>query len=173
MIKLLLPSKANKLDAIDYIKEFHIYNSSINGTGGLDINHYENWLEQSNLSHSGITIREDRVPASTYFAYNEENKLVGMCNIRHHLSDYLIKSGSGHIGYSVRPIERQKGYATEILKNALRILHHEHQVNTALIGCYKENIASKKAIIKNGGVLHQEIIENDEVVTLAYHIHLV
>ena len=173
MIKLLLPSKDNKQEAIDYIKEFHNYNSPINGTGGLDINQYDNWLEQSLLSHSGIKIREDRVPASTYFAYNEENKLVGMCNIRHHLSDYLINSGSGHIGYSVRPTERRKGYATEILHVALKILHQDHQVDTALVGCYKDNIASKKAILKNGGVLHQEIIEENENTTLAYHIHLV
>ena len=42
-----------------------------------------------------------------------------MVNIRHYLNEELSKFG-GHIGYSIRPTERNKGYAHEQLKLALK-----------------------------------------------------
>lgn len=170
-IKLELPSQKRKLEAIDYIKEFIEYKSEIHGTGGIDITDYDNWLIKTLNSHRGLEIRENKVPASTYFVINlDSNKLIGMVNIRHYLNDYLISSGSGHIGYSVRPTERRKGYATELLRKALIILKTDLNVDEVLVGCYKDNIGSKKTILKNGGEFYKEIIEDDGMVTLAYKI---
>ena len=170
MIRFELPTLKRKEEAIQYINEFHAYHSAINGTGGLDINDYESWLEKVNLSHLGTASSKDRVPASTYFAVVDD-KVVGMVNIRHKLNDYLVTSGSGHIGYSVRPTERRKGYATEILRKALEILKTNYGVQRALVGCYEDNIGSKKTIINCGGYLKERINE-DEKITLAYYIDL-
>lgn len=50
------------------------------------------------------------VPNKTFFLIRcEDNKIVGMINIRLELNEKLKNSG-GHIGYSVRPTERRKGY---------------------------------------------------------------
>jgi len=172
LLKFELPTIERKDQAIDYINEFLEYDSNINGTGGLDISDYGNWLTRTMDAHKGINIRKDRVPASTYFVFNEEDILVGMCNIRHVLSEYLITSGSGHIGYSIRPIERRKGYATKILKEALKILKNDFDVKEVLLGCYKDNIGSKKTILSNGGKLQREIFEENGKITLAYTIQL-
>ena len=43
---------------------------------------------------------------------------VGAINIRHYLSEKLLLDG-GHIGDGVRPSERRKGYATEIIRLGL------------------------------------------------------
>ena len=42
------PSIERKTDALDFIDEFHKYNSNINGVGGLDryLNDYEGWLKK-------------------------------------------------------------------------------------------------------------------------------
>jgi len=172
MLRFELPTIEHKALAIDYVEEFLKFKSNINGTGGLDIKDYESWLQRTIDAHNGMNILKDRVPASTYFVFNENRILVGMCNIRHILSDYFITSGNGHIGYSVRPTQRKKGYATQILKETLKILKNEHDVTEALLGCYKDNIGSMKTIIANGGILHKEITEEDGKTTLAYTITL-
>lgn len=170
MMQFEIPSINRKNEAIEYIQEFYAYDSAINGTGGLDINDYEAWLDKVLDSHRGIVKRSDRVPATTYFAIVED-KIVGMVNIRHELNAYLISSGSGHIGYSVRPTERRKGYATKILKHALSFLKKEYNINQALVGCYEVNTGSKKTILNCGGKLKERINEDGKV-TLAYTIDL-
>ncbi len=53
---------------------------------------------------------EEKVPARTYFLIRcSDNKIIGMINIRLSLNEKLKKYG-GHIGYSIRPTERGKGY---------------------------------------------------------------
>ena len=63
--------------------------------------------------------QEGLVPDSTFFCFDEKrNLMVGAVNIRHDLNDYLLKYG-GHIGDGIRPSERRKGYATEMIRLAL------------------------------------------------------
>ena len=79
------------------------------------------WLQEArNLLHSE-TATEGWVQSTQFLALREsDGALVGMIQVRHEIesSDYL-KNYGGHIGYSVRPRERQKGYATEMLRQAL------------------------------------------------------
>ena len=96
----------------------------------------------------------DFAPCKTYWVKKiESNRLLGAVNIRY----YLTKLGYdtwGHIGFGVRPSERNKGYATKMLLMALdecRILKMEK----VLIGCLEENIGSIKTIEKCGGVLEK------------------
>ena len=80
-----------------------------------------------------------------------------MIDFRHPLSDFLLNFG-GNIGYSVLPSERQKGYASEMLRLILPICH-EFGENKVLLTCDKKNEASQKAIVKNGGMLEKEILD--------------
>ena len=104
----------------------------------------------------GINIPDSFVPHSTFWLVNRDNKILGVVNIRHSLTDSLRKDG-GHIGYGIRPLERRMGYATKILKLALneaKILG----ISQALVTCDKDNIGSKKTILKNNGIFNQENI---------------
>ena len=57
------------------------------------------------------TVPKHLVPATQFlFVRKSDDKLVGMIQVRHKFNDYLAKFG-GHIGYSVRPEERRKGYS--------------------------------------------------------------
>lgn len=86
-----------------------------------------------------------------------DNKLLGMINIRLDLNENLLKRG-GHIGYSIRPTERKKGYNSYQLYKALEYCK-ENGLANVLITCNKENIASAKSIQKYGGILENEILD--------------
>ena len=86
----------------------------------------------------------------------DKMKLVGLLSVRYELSKTLSKK-YGDIGYGVRPSERRKGYATDMLRYALSICK-EKGLKRVILGCYKNNFASAATIKRNGGVL---IAEND------------
>lgn len=101
----------------------------------------------------GKYIQEGHIPFSLLFAFNEKNELVGRSSIRHSLTDFLLKVG-GHVGYGVVPKHRQKGYATEILKESLEYIKKELPgIDRVLVTCDEDNVASRKTIIKNRGEL--------------------
>jgi len=105
---------------------------------------------------------EGLVPDSTYFCLDtDRNIMVGAVNIRHYLNESLLING-GHIGDGVRPSERRKGIATKMIGLALQECRHLG-INKVLMVCDKENVASAKSIINNGGVLENEIMVDDVI----------
>lgn len=83
---------------------------------------------------------------TTYVLVDENNHIYGLANIRHELKGDLINIG-GHVGYGIRPSERNKGYGTLQLKLLLNKLA-ELNIDNALITCRENNIGSKKTMEK-------------------------
>lgn len=111
------------------------------------------------------------VPDSTFFLLDDErNILLGAVNIRHYLNEYLLQHG-GHIGDGIRPSERKKGYATKMIRLALEECR-KLGIEKVLIVCDKDNIGSAKSIINNGGVLENEITDEDGTIKQRYWIDL-
>lgn len=133
--------------------------SSMDGCGAL--RRTENPAEFIKMSVDGEnpeTLRPDHVPATQFlFLRKRDNRLVGMLQVRHYFNDYLEKY-AGHIGYSVRPSERRKGYAKEMLKTALPFCR-EIGIEKVLIACIDGNIGSEKTILANGGVYESTVHE--------------
>lgn len=166
VLKLVSPSKDHEKKAFEYIQEFINHNSEIHGTGGLDTyNNYDEWLVKLENDLDIPNIPDGRVPGSTYFCIRTlDSKIVGMINIRHDLNEFLFNEG-GHVGYSIRPTERNKGYATLMLRLALEKCR-ELNLRKVLVTCDKINIGSAKVIINNNGILENEIYSKiyDEIV---------
>ena len=91
-------------------------------------------------------------------------------NIRHYLNEALLKEG-GHIGDGIRPSERRKGYATEMIRLAL-IECRKLGIDRVLMTCEKNNIGSAKSILKNGGVLENEFVNSEGCVEQRYWIRV-
>ena len=98
----------------------------------------------------GINLPEGWVPAIQLVAFSEKGQAVGFLNLRLRLNDFLLEEG-GHIGYSIRPSERGKGYAKEALRQGLQVAK-EKNIKQALVTCSTGNPASRAVIVSNGGV---------------------
>ena len=98
-----------------------------------------------------------RVPATTYWLYRPDDRvLLGVSRLRHHLTPALKREG-GHIGYSIRPTERRKGHGTRILELTLEKAR-EFGIFEVLVTCDTANIGSARIIQANGGVFENEVI---------------
>lgn len=132
-----------------------------------DYHDFDRYLEDLELK----TATEDRVPDSVFFLLDtERDRLLGAVNIRHYLNDALLKEG-GHIGDGIRPSERRKGYATEMVRLTLEECR-KLGIQRVLMTCDKDNIGSARSIIKNGGVLENEFINGEGQVEQRYWIEL-
>lgn len=110
------------------------------------------------------------VPGTMWFYVDDAGRILGTLNFRHRLNEFLLQTG-GHIGYGVRPSERRKGYAAQMLADALEQVRREYGLTRVLITCDRKNTASARTILKNGGVLENEIPENGRI-TQRYWIAL-
>lgn len=119
-------------------------------------------------SEQGIGLPEGWVPDSTFWLVDGENKVLGAVNIRHRLTDRLRNAG-GHIGYGIRPSERQKGYVTKLLQLSL-VEARKLGIEEVLVVCDADNTASEKTIIKNGGKPDKDYYEEDGNIIKRYWI---
>lgn len=135
--------------------------SSMDGCSSLE--RFEDpgaWIHWCHQLEQEETVPEGLVPATQFLCVRErDRRVVGMINIRHRLNDYLAKIG-GHIGYSVRPDERRKGYAAEMLSQALSYCVRLG-LPRVMISCHWDNEGSRRTILKNGGVLQDTVVEEN------------
>lgn len=155
------PSMSRKEEALAYIDEFFEYSSEINGVGGLHryLADYEGWLKKLEEDYTRVP-SEEKVPARTYFLIREsDSRIVGMINIRLALNENLKKFG-GHIGYSIRPTERGKGYNKINLYLGLKICK-EYGIDTVLMDADRDNPASWRTMEALGGINVREFFDNE------------
>ena len=118
--------------------------------------------------------RENTTPAHLYFLVESGvEKILGAVQLRHNIEHPVLKAGGGHIGYGIRPSERRKGYATEILRLCL-IQAKDIGLSSILISCSSDNIASEKVILKNGWVYESTVLipEITDQIVKRFWIHL-
>ena len=164
---LVAPTPEHKEAALEY-KQEHINNNEkhIHGSEGyIHAEDYESWLEKITLSQT--IVPPEIVTGTTYFAI-VDGKIIGTISIRHYLNDKLLKTG-GHVGYGVRPSFRRKGYGKKMLALALEKCR-ALGIEKVLVTCDKDNIASAKTIINNGGVFEDEHAEENGNIVQRYWI---
>ena len=138
----------------DYIQEHYEQGEkSISASYGLTSSEYKQWVAKINRNAAE---GDERFGKSLLLLCFDNKRLIGLLSIRYELPPELSWT-IGDIGYGVRPSERNKGYATAMLKHALDVCR-EKGLTKVILGCFRDNIASAKTIIKNGGVL---VCEND------------
>lgn len=147
-----LPQLGDQEILQEYVRE-HLQNgeSSISASHALISSDYSEWVER--IQKSALHGDEAWGKFMVYLCF-DENRLIGLLSIRYELPEELTRQ-MGDIGYGVRPSERNKGYATAMLRHALNVCR-EKGMEKVVLGCYKDNVASVKVIRKCGGLLTEE-----------------
>lgn len=117
----------------------------------------------------GENLPPGRVPQTTWWAQEGDERLVGIIRLRHRLNDALLQRG-GHIGYIVRPTDRGRGLATRMLAQAVQNAR-DMNLSQLLLTCDPDNLASRRVIEHNGGELDPVPVCDDQT-WLRYWIRL-
>lgn len=153
-VHLVKPSTEYDGDIMAFRAEFLENGEVIDGGSMLEkYDSAEGWFVH--LEEFSSRCPEGFVPSDTFLAVNEDNVVVGIIDCRRHIDHPFLGEWGGHIGYSVRKSERRKGYAKEMLRQALQI-YRERGYEKVLVTCYTGNIASERTILANGGVYERE-----------------
>ena len=156
---LTIPTDEYVEEICAYRQEFLDAGDSMDGTGPLRrFSDPEEWLREIKTYMYPETVPEGKVQATQFiFVRERDKKIVGMLQVRHTFNDYLEKY-AGHIGYSVRPSERRKGYAKRMLREGLDFCR-TIGLDRVLITCIDDNEASRRTILANGGVYESTVFE--------------
>lgn len=127
---------------------------------GRDILHYgPRWHDPAvfaeYVEHTVADAREDSPRprghvACTTLWYADGDTFLGRLAIRHRLTPFLLEQG-GLIGYDIRPSARRRGHATAMLRAGLPVARGLG-LESVLITCDHDNVASRRVIEANGGV---------------------
>ena len=165
-MKLIEPTMEYDRQIQAYRREFMETEGSMDGCGSLRrFETTREWLDQVEALRRLETTPPQLVPSTQYIYVREsDSKVVGVIQIRHCFNEFLEKY-AGHIGYSVCPTERRKGYATQMLRLALPACK-ALGLDRVLISCVEGNEGSKRTILRNGGVYESTVFEPGEGVYL-------
>lgn len=159
-LELVYPNKNLKEQIIDFRNEFY-QNNEMHIPGGAKLDMIENideWIKYVQDLEKGIT--SDGFVSSTVLLGVVDKNIVGIIDLRHRLNDWLKNNGGGNIGYAVRPSERRKGYASEMVKQSLEF-YKKNNIEFVEISCDYDNIASKNTILKNNGIFDRELTDSE------------
>lgn len=165
MIKLVKPTLEYAEDIMQFRQEIIDANDpdAFAGCGNLEeCKTAQQWIDTITLMENQETCPKGRVSSNIFIAVRiSDNKIVGVIDLRHHLGNRVLRTWGGHFGYIVRPSERRKGYAREMVRLNLEKCK-ELGLHKVMITCNRNNIASERTILANGGVFEKEVLVDGE-----------
>lgn len=125
-------------------------NGFVNGLLSDNYSDFKLLVKRYIAMSDGFNLAPQHVPQTTYLLY-VHGYPVGYGKVRHCLNENLKKHG-GHIGYVIRPSCRGKGFGKLMLKKLLSEAA-ALGIQDVLLTCDEDNLASKRIIESNRGIL--------------------
>lgn len=146
---------------IQFKMSFNYSNDIIHGSNNLQYSKdLEKWMKEiRTLSKKDCN---GKVRTTHFALLNDDNEMVGISDLKHHLTSYLQKEG-GNISYSISPHYQNKGFGKLILKESL-YQAKKYGFKKVLLTCREDNLASRKVILANNGQFIRKLIINRKTV---------
>ena len=164
LLRLIAPNVEFEESHRSFLKQFQERGDRVHPSiAARPFDNFAEYVAMLSAESRGENIPSNWVANSTYWLVDADNEIVAISNMRHELNDFLLTYG-GHIGYGVRPSARKRGHGIEILKQTL-LMAKGKGIHRVRVTCAKDNPASEKTILHNGGVFDDEAVmaEHDEV----------
>lgn len=166
-LELVRPQAEHEAMVRAYRQVFLDAGEVCNGSSGLEfMEDYETWRTVNALGANPGWVKGD-----TFLALDTQGQMVGIVNVRHSLNEALTRIG-GHIGYSVLPTFRRRGYATEILGLALAYSREVLGLEEVLLHCYDDNAASVRTILHYKAELEGKVTDEEGHLVRRYRVEL-
>lgn len=166
-IVLVCPSAEYADQVMQFRAELIAANDADSFAGCSNLENYDDysaWLALLEQRENPMLVPDGSVPSNAYLAVrSSDNRVVGIIDLRHHINHPILSLWGGHIGYTIRPSERGKGYAKEMLRLNLENCR-ALGLDRVMITCSPDNPASERTIIANGGVLEKDVEIDGEII---------
>lgn len=167
MLKLILPEEKYWTSFQKALEDYKKFPTPYDTTGiktGLNFTNFADYKLSCENNRLGIGLKEGRVK-STRLWLIEDEKFVGVFDLRHSLTENLKKEG-GNVAYYIAPSSRGRGLAQEGLKLCCKYALEVLGLDEILVTCNALNIASyktmKKVMYEHGGVEGNPVMLEDK-----------
>ena len=160
-MRLVRPSMAYADEIMAYRAESLELAPHVNGA--FELGGYTDpaaWIARCETRTDPAMVPEGDVVADEWMMV-DDSRILGMVNIRRNLDDPFFAEYAGHIGYSIRPVERGRGYGTAQLMLTLDKCR-DLSLEKVLLTCDTDNEASRRTILSCSGVFERTTIQTPE-----------
>jgi predicted acetyltransferase len=171
-VRIITPSSGFELSHRSFVEEFRSKGERVvPWIADEPYQTFDEYVKKLLAAANGVGLPHGFLPHSTFWLIDSRREIVAISNLRHGLTEGLLRYG-GHVGYGVRPSARRKGYATEVLRQTL-LKARQLGLRKVRLTCDKDNVASCRTILRNGGEFDdEEFIPEHQRTTVRYWINL-
>ncbi len=154
--RLIRPTILYKESYIDANEEFLKEENKVFTAEKIN-SEFDSYMELVDDNEKGLGLPEQFDKQFVFWLIDEE-QYIGRLIIRHRVIEQGLHNG-WHLGYSIRPSKRQRGYGTLILKIGLQKAEGLG-IKKIFLVCDSDNLPSKKILEKVGAHFEQKILQN-------------
>jgi len=159
-MKLVVPNMEQKSQFMDFYYDLADHDPDNADYYSQARDSFSRYLKSLLDEEQGKSLKPQHVPCSHRWLTDDAGKILGVIRIRHNIEPKILRDYCGHIGYDIAPSYRNRGFGKKMLALALDVAK-EHQLTQVLISADEDNLASRKVIEANGGILDKVVYSTE------------
>jgi predicted acetyltransferase len=170
LCKIVEPSLQYKESYLSALKEYHKTGIYLDQNEEEIRNNFPDFIERLKHKSLDTNMQEGHIVEKLYWIIDDQEEYSGKVSLAYKF-DKSFPETNGSVGYNIVPSKREKGYGEKALELVL-LEAHFLGIKKIFLVCSSTNIASRKIIEKNAGILQKAEAGDKERGILRYYINL-